>query len=100
MTTNAEAISAHIANPYTSVRSDNLFTQDGVLYSYGLHWPLCIWTKNEHGQQVANVNYDRVSSTTTRHRTMLNRELSAQGYQIKPRSIAEMKQLLKDKEAQ
>lgn len=98
MTTNAQAISAHIANPYTTVRSENIFTQDGVLYSYGIHWPLCIWTEDADGEPVANVNYDRASTTSTRHRTMLNKELSQSGYRIKVCTIQQMKQLLKDKE--
>lgn len=99
MTTNAQAISAHVANHFTDIRSENIYTQDGVLYSYGPHWPLCIWTEDAQGNKIANVNYDRASTTSSKHRTMLNRELSAQGYQIKPRSITQMKQLLKDKEA-
>lgn len=42
----------------------NLFYDQGILYSYGYHWPLC-YIDRTNG--IAYVNIDKYSRTTTRH---------------------------------
>jgi hypothetical protein len=96
--TNEEFINTHIDNPYTDLSEGNLLVSEGVLYSYGKHWPLCIWTQDSEGNPVANINTERRSMTSTKHANLAMRCVHQAGYVVRTCSLAEMQQLLKEKE--
>jgi len=61
-----EDVVFNFVNGYENIRTENLFFEDDILYSYGYHFPLCI---RLIGGWVINLN--GYSNTTARHKGLL-----------------------------
>lgn len=59
-----------------SIKANNLFIEDNVLYSYGYHYPLCIKIKDNNGYFYYLINKSGYSQTTAKHTGDLIRELT------------------------
>lgn len=68
---NNEQLLNLFVNGENNIKANNLFIEKGVLYSYGYHFPLCIKNGNEF-----IINSDKYSRTTSKHKTLLLRELN------------------------
>lgn len=64
-------------------RASNLFFEDGVLYSYGYHFPLAIPLKR-NDYKFFVVNGDNYSSSTAAHRNGVFRAISQEKYAVIP----------------
>ena len=67
--TNHATIEAFFANRFGMGGNPkrSLMFQDGVLYSYGVHWPLARLSPDD--PEIVYINMDRCSRTTNRHAT-------------------------------
>lgn len=64
-------------------RASNLFFEDGVLYSYGHHFPLAVPLKR-NDYEFFVVNGDNYSSSTAAHRGKVFRAISQEKYAVIP----------------
>ncbi len=72
-----------------TIKAENLYFEQDILYSFGFHYPLCIrlkdsWLINENGY----------SQTTTRHKNMLIRNINPED--IKFFTTEELKDFMRE----
>jgi len=75
MATNAEVIQAFINKSNEDIKGASLLLHSGVLYSYGTHWPLALWTPLNQ----VSINQSKRSVTSSKHVTLVTRELTKAG---------------------
>lgn len=83
------------ANGNDDKKTNNLFIEDNVLYSYGYHYPLAIRLTDDNGFKFI-VNKDRYSQTTSCHRGLILRAINVNNLTM-AKSTAEMKQIIDKK---
>ena len=64
-------------------KASNLFFENGILYSYGYHFPLAVPLKR-NGYEFFVVNGDNCSSSTAAHRNGVFRAISQEKYAVIP----------------
>ena len=89
MATNNQTIEHFINKENGNLDGENLLTNDGTLYSYGLHWPLAAW----NGDEVC-VNGDRRSQKSTIHVGLITQALTKAGIPFRTCGLKELKDLL------
>lgn len=67
--TNKEIVEDFFRNPWGSGKSGNIFFEEGVIYSYGYHFPMAVLLSS--GSYL--LNGDSYSSTTSNHQSIVRR---------------------------
>lgn len=94
--TNREVVKAYFRGIGPNTNSTgSLYWANGVLYSYGEHFPLVI-KRVINGNMVLYVNSDKYSVTTSCHQGLVRRELNPDRERIISADTGEMKELLKN----
>ncbi len=72
--------------------ADNLFYEDGVLYSYGYHWPIAVWHDT-----FCCVNTSRRSNTSSKHVALVIKSLTSSEFseKLKMMEIKQFQELLR-----
>lgn len=87
--TNKQITAAFAKQTHTKAMAWSLYIQDGVIYSYGPHFPLAI---RLHGR--VYMNTDKYSRTTSKHQSQLRFALRLEDIDPIPCTTEEIKKLV------
>ena len=93
MLTNEEIVTQFVTKASKDAKSSGMIYMNGVLYSYGTHWPLAIWTSFD-GINGVYVNMTKRSITTQRHVNLVTKALTQADVAFRMQEIQVMKGLL------
>ena len=93
MLTNEEIVTQFVTKASKDAKSSGMIYMNGVLYSYGTHWPLAIWTSFD-GINGVYVNMTKRSITTQRHVNLVTKALTQADIASRMQEIQVMKGLL------
>ena len=93
MLRNEEVVAQFVAKAAEDAESSGMLYKNGVLYSYGYHWPLAIWTTFD-GIDGVYVNMTKRSITTQRHVNLVTKALTQADIAFRMQEIQVMKGLL------
>ena len=95
MLTNEEIVTQFVTKASEDAKSSGMIYMNGVLYSYGTHWPLAIWTSFD-GINGVYVNMTKRSITTQRHVNLVAKALTQADIAFRMQEIQMMKGLLNE----
>ena len=93
MLTNEEIVAQFVTKASEDAKSSGMIYMNGVLYSYGPHWPLAIWTSFD-GISGVYVNMTKRSITTQRNVNLVTKALTQADIAFRMQEIQVMKGLL------
>ena len=93
MLRNEEVVAQFVVKASEDAESSGMIYKNGVLYSYGYHWPLAIWTTFD-GIDGVYVNMTKRSITTQRHVNLVTKALTQADIAFRMQEIQVMKGLL------
>ena len=93
MLTNEEIVAQFVTKASEDAKSSGMIYMNGVLYSYGTHWPLAIWTSFD-GINGVYVNMTKRSITTQRHVNLVTKALTQADIAFRMQEVQVMKGLL------
>lgn len=89
MATNEQVVEHFASRNEGDINAANMFVREGVLYSYGTHWPLAVWDDG-----IAYVNGDRRSQTSTVHVGLATKALTRAGAQFRMSTLSIVKGMI------
>ena len=95
MLTNKEVVDQFVAKAAEDAESSGMPYKNGVLYSYGTHWPLAIWTSFD-GINGVYVNMTKRSITTQKHVNLVTKALTQADIAFRMQEIQVMKGLVNE----
>jgi len=95
MLANKEVVDQFVAKASEDAESSGMIYKNGVLYSYGFHWPLAIWTSFD-GIEGVYVNMTKRSITTQRHVNLVTRALTQADIAFRMQEIQVLKGLVNE----
>ena len=93
MLTNEEIVTQFVTKASKDAKSSGMIYMNGVLYSYGTHWPLAIRTSFD-GINGVYVNMTKRSITTQKHVNLVTKALTQADIAFRMQEIQVMKGLL------
>lgn len=93
MLRNEEVVAQFVVKASEDAESSGMLYKNGILYSYGYHWPLAIWTTFD-GIDGVYVNMTKRSITTQRHVNLVTKALTQADIAFRMQEIQVMKGLL------
>lgn len=91
MATNDQVITHFIMQSSEPIDGSSLFVQDGVLYSYGTHWPLAVW---DTANDCVWLNSTKRSVTSSRHLNLVTAALTQHNIKFTMKHVNELKELI------
>ena len=93
MLRNEEVVAQFVVKASEDAESSGMIYKNGVLYSYGYHWPLAIWTTFD-GIDGVYVNMTKRSITTQKHVNLVTKALTQADIAFRMQEVQVMKGLI------
>ena len=95
MLTNEEIVTQFVTKASEDAKSSGMIYMNGVLYSYGTHWPLAIWTSFD-GINGVYVNMTKRSITTQRHVNLVTKALTQADIAFRMQEVQVLKEIINE----